>query len=339
MIDLRSDTVTRPSAGMRAAIAAADVADDVLDGDPTVRRLETRVALLLGTESALFFPTGTMANECAITALGKPGTEYFVHEDAHIVDREKAGAAMFSGMQPRLIRGAPRVTLETFEASVRAPSKYLPRASMLCLENTHNSGGGAITSAAELRAIGDAGRALGLRVLLDGARLWNAAVATGTALPEFAAAADATMVSFSKGLGAPVGAALAASATIIDEAHEARRRMGGGMRQSGILAAACLYALDHNMGRLVDDHASARQFAAIVAEAPGVRVTTPETNIVMITLPPGRNPADVERDAKKRGVGLSLWDTARVRAVTHLDVSLDDAVRAAGIVRDLLSNT
>ena len=338
MIDLRSDTVTRPSAGMRAAIAAADVADDVLDGDPTVRLLEERVALLLGTEAALFFPTGTMANECAISALGKPGTEYFVHEDAHIVDREKCGAAMFSGMQPRMIRGAPRVTLETFSAAVRAPSRYLPRASMLCLENTHNSGGGAVTPAAELRAIGDAGRALGLRVLLDGARLWNATVATGTALPEFAAAADATMVSFSKGLGAPVGAALAASAEIVAEAHEARRRMGGGMRQSGILAAACLYALDHNIGRLADDHASARQFAAIIAEAPGVRVTTPDTNIVMITLPPGRNPADVERDARKRGVGLSLWDTTRVRAVTHLDVSANDAVRAAEIVRDLLSN-
>lgn len=145
MIDLRSDTVTKPSAGMRAAIANAEVGDDVLDGDPTVRKLEQRVAELLGTEAALFFPTGTMANECGIWVLGRAGTELFVHEDAHIVDREKAAAAALAGMQPRLIRGAPRTTVETFKAAVRAPSRYLPRATLLCLENTHNSGGGLVT--------------------------------------------------------------------------------------------------------------------------------------------------------------------------------------------------
>jgi len=337
MIDLRSDTVTKPSAGMRRAIAEADVGDDVLDGDPTVRRLEARVAELLGTEGALFFPTGTMANECGIWSLGKPGTEFFVHEDAHIVDREKAAAAAFAGMQPRLIRGAPRATLDTFRASVRAPSRYLPRASLLCLENTHNGGGGIVTPADELGAIADAGRALGLKVLLDGARLWNASVATGAPLKAFAACADATMVSFSKGLGAPVGAALAGSAAMLDEAHESRRRMGGGMRQSGILAAACLYGLDHNLARLADDHATARKFAAIVAEAPGVRVTSPETNIVMVTVPAGRDPADIERRAGAKGVGISLWDTTRVRAVTHLDVSMEEVVRAATVLRDLFT--
>src|SRR5689334_3729825 len=153
MIDLRSDTVTKPSPGMRKAIAEADVADDVLDGDPTVRKLEAKVAALLGTASGLFFPTGTMANECAIQVLSKPGTEFFVHEDAHIVDREKAGAALFSGVQPRIIRGAPRVTLDTFRASIRTKSRYLPRVSLLCLENTHNTGGGVVTPADELREI------------------------------------------------------------------------------------------------------------------------------------------------------------------------------------------
>ena len=337
MIDLRSDTVTKPSPGMRQAIAAADVGDDVLDGDPTVRKLEARVAAMLGTEAALFFPTGTMANEVGISVLGRPGTEYFAHEDAHIVDREKAGAAMFAGMQPRMIRGAPRTTLETFRAAVRAPSRYLPKATLLCLENTHNTSGGMVTPADELRAIADAGRALGLKVLLDGARLWNASAASGTPPAKFAASADATMVSFSKGLGAPVGAALASTASIIDEAHEARRRMGGGMRQSGVLAAACIYALDHNLTRLPDDHASARRFAAVVAESKRVAVTTPETNIVMITVPPGADTTAVAAAAAMRGVGVSVWDTTRVRAVTHLDVSADDAQRAATILRDLFN--
>lgn len=335
VIDLRSDTVTRPSPAMRAAIAAAEVADDVLDGDPTVRRLEAKVAELLGTGAALFFPTGTMANECAIQVLSKPGTEFFVHEDAHIVDREKGGAALFSGVQPRMIRGAPRVTLDTFRAAIRAKSRHLPRASLLCLENTHNSGGGVVTPAAELAAISAAAREIGLGVFLDGARLWNAAAASGYPLDAFAASADVTMVSFSKGLGAPVGAALAGTAVLMEEAHEARRRMGGGMRQSGILAAACLFGIEHNLARLGDDHASAKQFAAIVAEARRASVTTPETNIVMITVPPGMDPATAEREAAARGVGVSVWDTTRVRAVTHLDVSMDAVVRAAGILRDL----
>jgi threonine aldolase len=322
---------------MRAAIAAAEVGDDVLDGDPTVRALEHRVAALLGTEAALFFPTGTMANECALMVLGKPGTEFFVHEEAHIVDREKAGAAMLSGLQPRLLRGAPRVTIEGFRAAVRAPSRYLPRASLLCLENTHNSGGGLVTRADELAAIAAAGREAGLAVFLDGARLWNAHTASGDSLARFAGVADLTMVSFSKGLGAPVGAALAGTSRWIDEAHEARRRLGGGMRQSGILAAACLYGLDHNLGRLGDDHANARALAATVATARGVSVTPPDTNIVMITVPPGASPVEVERAAAARGVGVSLWDTTRVRAVTHLDVSADDVGRAATILRDLFN--
>jgi threonine aldolase len=339
MIDLRSDTVTRPSPGMRAAIANAEVADDVLDGDPTVRRLEEKVAELLGTEAALFFPTGTMANECAIQVLSRPGTEFFVHEDSHIVDREKAGAALFSGVQPRMIRGAPRVTLETFQASLRARSKYLPRASLLCLENTHNSGGGVVTPADELRAISDCGRGLGLSLFLDGARLWNAAAKTGSPLKSFTGGVDATMVSFSKGLGAPVGAALALSGALREEAHEARRRMGGGMRQSGVLAAACLYGIEHNLARLADDHASAAAVAAIVSEATGATVTTPETNIVMITVPQSMDVQAVEREAASRGVGVSVWDTTRVRAVTHLDVSMDQAVRAAGILRDLFNGS
>lgn len=335
MIDLRSDTVTRPTAAMRRAIADAEVGDDVLDGDPTVRRLEARVAKLLGTEAALFFPTGTMANECALIVLGRPGTEFFVHEDAHIVDREKAGAAMLAGLQPRLIRG-PRVTLDGFRAAVRVPSAYLPRASLLCLENTHNSGGGLVTRAAELSTIAADARARGLRVFLDGARLWNAHVASGDPLEAFARCADLTMVSFSKGLGAPVGAALAGSREWIGEAHEARRRLGGGMRQSGILAAACLHGLDHHLARLGDDHANAAAFARALGGIAGVGVTEPETNIVMVTVAPGDDSARVERAAAGAGVGVAQWDAIRVRAVTHLDVTADDVARAAAILRPIL---
>ncbi|MEA3246815.1 MAG: aminotransferase class I/II-fold pyridoxal phosphate-dependent enzyme, partial [Gemmatimonadota bacterium] len=233
--------------------------------------------------------------------------------------------------------GAPRVTLDTFRAAVRAPSRYLPSASLLCLENTHNSGGGAVTPADELEAIAAAGRAFGLRVFLDGARLWNAHVATGTPLAAFARVADLTMVSFSKGLGAPVGAALAGRRALVDEAHDARRRLGGGMRQSGILAAACLHGLEHNLARLADDHAAAARFAAIVGEARGASVAAPDTNIVMITVPAGVNPGDVERAAAERGVGISLWDTSRVRVVTHLDVSPADVERAGAVVRDVLN--
>jgi threonine aldolase len=338
MIDLRSDTVTKPSAGMRRAIAEAEVGDDVLDGDPTVRRLEERTATLLGMDRALFFPSGTMANEAAIAALGKPGTEYFVHAEAHIIDREKGAASMFMGMQPRMVRGAPRVTAESLRAAIRAPSRYTPRASLLCLENTHNGGGGLVTPAAELRDIAAIGREIGVRVHLDGARLWNAAAATGTPLAEFARCADATMVSFCKGLGAPVGAVLAGPADVIEEAGEARKRMGGGMRQSGILAAACLYALDHNRDRLSEDHDNARRLAEILAEAPGICLTSPETNIVMVELAPDADTTLAVRRAAAAGVLITVWDTRRVRAVTHLDVSRAEVERAATILRDILTD-
>ncbi len=322
---------------MRRAIVDAEVGDDVLDGDPTVRRLEARVAELLGCDAALFFPSGTMANQSALMTLGRPGTEFIAHEEAHVVDREKCAAAMFSGMQPRLMRGAARATLDAFRAAVRPRSPHLPQASLLCIENTHNSGGGVVTPAAELDTIASAARAFGLGVFLDGARLWNAHVATGTPLASFARAADLTMVSFSKGLGAPVGAALAGRRALIDEARDARRRFGGGMRQSGVLAAACLYGIAHNIGRLADDHSAAARFASIVAEANGASVVPPDTNIVMVTLPAGVRPGDVERAANERGVGIVAWDATRIRAVTHLDAAAADAERAAVVIRDVIN--
>jgi threonine aldolase len=337
MIDLRSDTVTKPSAAMRRAMAEAEVGDDVLDGDPTTRRLEERTAEILGQESALFFPSGSMANQAAIYALGERGTELYVHEDSHIVNLEMGGASANAGMQVRLIRGAPRITRETLVATLRSPGRDFPRATLLSIENTHNGSGGMVTPLAELAALAAVGRSIGCRILLDGARLWNASAATGTRLAEFAATADATMVSFSKGLGAPVGAALVGSKDVVKAAGEARKRFGGGMRQSGIIAAGALYGLENNLSRLGEDHAHAQKFAAIVAEANSATVVKPESNIVMIDLPAGTDAMTFAKAAMTKGVRVSVWTATRVRSVMHLDVTTAEVERAAALLRDLLN--
>ena len=337
MIDLRSDTVTKPTAGMRRAMAEAEVGDDVLDGDPTVRALEERTAALLGKAAGLFFPTGTMANQAGIWALAEHGTEILVHEDSHIVNGEMAAAAALCGVQPRFIRGAPIVTLDTLAATFREPGRDASRATLACLENTHNGAGGTVTPVGELRAMASLAHDRGLAVHLDGARLWNASAATGTSLADFAAVADVVMVSFSKGLGAPVGAALAGSADVIEAAWEARKRFGGGMRQSGILAAAALYGIDHHLDRLGEDHEHARLLAKLVAAAGDVRVVPPDTNIVMIDLPERLTSDDVAAAARAAGVLVLPWRARRVRAVTHLDATRADIERAAGILCTILS--
>ena len=336
VIDLRSDTVTTPSAAMRRAMADAEVADDLLDGDPTTQRLEARTAELLGCAAALFFPSGTMANQAAVAVLARHGTELLLHEDAHLANWEKAGISALAGVQPRFIRGAARVTPATLLATFRDPARDGPGASLCSIENTHASAGGAVMPLAELETCANAARERGLAIHLDGARLWNAAVATGASLAAFAAVADLTMVSYSKGLGAPVGSALAGSAARIEEAWEARQRLGGGMRQSGIIAAGALYGLEHNLSRLSDDHDNARRFAAIVENAPHARVIPPESNIVMIELV-GREARSVAIAAAAEGVRVGAWTTTRLRAVTHLDVSAAEVERAAQVLRRLLS--
>jgi threonine aldolase len=336
IIDLRSDTVTKPSPGMRRAMADAEVGDDVLDGDPTTRRLEERVAELLGQERALFFPSGTMANQAAIWALAEAGTEMYVHDDSHIVNLEMGGMSALCGVQPRLIQGAPRVTRETLSRAVRSPGRDFPRATLLCLENTHNGAGGMVTPVSELSALAAVGRSMGCRVFLDGARLWNASTATGTPLDAFAACADATMVSFSKALGAPVGAALAGAKDAMQVAWEARKRFGGAMRQSGIIAAGALYGLENNLARLGEDHRHAQRFAAIVGEARDAHVVPPESNIVMIDLPARLEAMTFAKSAQARGVRVSVWTSTRVRSVMHLDVTLAEVERAAMVLRGLL---
>jgi threonine aldolase len=332
-IDLRSDTVTRPTGAMRRAMMEAEVGDDVLDGDPTVRQLEERVAAMLGKERALFFPSGTMANQTAIWVLAERGTEVYADAGAHVVHYEMAGAAALGGVQLRTVPPSGDVMIaEDLEPMLRPPSRHAPRASLLCLENTHNGAGGRVTPLAALRALQDVAVARGMPVHLDGARLWNAANALGVALDALASCADTVMVSFSKGLGAPVGAALAGTARVIEAAHGVRKRFGGGMRQSGILAAGALYAIDHHLSRLGEDHEHARLFASALEGMHGIRVVAPDTNIVMLDLPSGVDAGSIVEAAARNDVLLTPWSRTRIRAVTHLDADASAVLKAAEAV-------
>lgn len=336
-VDLRSDTVTRPTAAMRRAMAEAEVGDDVLDGDPTVVRLEATVAEMLGKEAAAYCPSGTMANQCAVWALTKPGTEIFMDAGSHIYNYEIAGAAGLAGVQVRPVTGRSGVmTAGELRDAFRPSSPNYPLPSLVCVENTHNGAGGRISPLAELREIQAVARERRLPVHMDGARLWNASVASGTSLAEFAACADTVMVSFAKGLGAPVGAAVAGDRAVIVEARRARKRFGGGMRQSGIIAAGALYGVQHHLKELHRDHERARRLAQRI-EASGAKVVPPDTNIVMIDLPAGLDSATVVERAKERGVLVSPWSPSRIRVVTHRDA--DDAAvdRAAAVLVELLT--
>ncbi|HWJ23504.1 MAG TPA: GntG family PLP-dependent aldolase [Gemmatimonadaceae bacterium] len=339
-IDLRSDTVTKPTPAMRRAMAEAEVGDDVLDGDPTVRRLEETVARLLGKERALYFPTGTMANQAGVWLLSRRGTEVLLDANAHLIHWEVAGLAALSGLQARPVTPADGAVMDadSLERAIRPASPHAPSASLVCLENTHNGAGGKVTPLAELRALRDVATRHRLPVHLDGARLWNAAVATGTPIADLAACADTVMVSFSKGLGAPVGALLAGSAEAMADGWQVRKRLGGGMRQSGILAAAALHGLEHHWPRMHEDHARARTLARTIDGAGGARVVAPDTNIVMLDLPAGVSASDLARGAAERGVRISPWTPTRIRAVTHLDVNDADIATAGAVIRSLLEN-
>lgn len=339
MIDLRSDTVTRPTPAMREAIAAAEVGDDVLGDDPTVKRLEATVADLLGKEAALFMPSGTMANEVAIVCLTEPGTEVVVEATCHLVDWEDTAPAFLAGVQ---LRGVPTpgglLTAELVADAIRAGGRFQPRTSLICVENTHNAAGGKILPIEELRAIRRLALDRGIPVHLDGARLWNASAATDIPVAEFAAQADTVMITLSKGLGCPVGSVLAGSHEVMEQAWRVRRRLGGGMRQAGILAAAGLYALEHHRERLVDDHARAQRLARLAAEVPGLRVVPPETNIVMIDiLRPDLDASTLVARLAEHGVHMSEFARHRIRAVTHLDVDDDDILAAAEALRAVVA--
>ena len=341
-IDLRSDTVTQPTAAMRRAMAEAEVGDDVLDGDPTVRRLEARVAALLGKEAALFFPTGTMANQTGIAVLSSPGTEALLDANAHIIHWEMAGAAAICGVQVRGVQpGDGRLVMgaDDLARAIRPASIHAPATSIVCIENTHNGAGGKVTPITELRALRAVADEHRLPVHMDGARLWNASAATGTPLADFARCADTVMLSFSKGLGCPVGAILVGDAPTMRRAHTVRKRLGGGMRQSGILAAAALHALDVHLDRLTEDHANAKRFADHVDGVAGARVIPPDTNIVMIDLPSGVTSTAVGAAASAAGVLITPWNASRVRAVAHLDASEAAMARASQVVRAAIESS
>ena len=336
LIDIRSDTVTKPSAAMRQAMATAEVGDDVLEGDPTVRRLEARVATMLGKEAALFFPSGSMANMTGIAVHASQGTEVVLDEEAHLMYGEMAGIAALCGAQIRSVRvGAGRSVMneDDLRRAIRPPSKHDPAISVIGFENTHNSSGGKVVSLPSLRALRAVADEHDIPVHLDGARLWNASAATGTSLADFGSCAHTVMLSLSKGLGCPVGAILVGDAPTMRRAHAIRKRFGGGMRQSGILAAAALYALDTNLARLPEDHVNARIFADAVEGADGATVVPPETNIVMIDLPPGVSSTSVLARATEGGVLISEWNSTRVRAVAHLDVDAAAMAQAGSVVR------
>lgn len=330
MIDLRSDTVTRPSAAMRRAIAEAEVGDDVLGDDPTVARLEAMGAELLGKEAALFFPTGTMANQTALALHARPGTEVIVEANAHFFDWEVGGAAANSGVQLRQI-ATPDGMLSAQLVSAAIRPSYQVRTSAICLENTHNGSGGRVMSLDTMSQISDVAHEHALPLHLDGARLWNASAASRVPEAKFASLADTVMVSLSKGLGCPVGSLLAGRRDHMDQARWIRRRFGGGMRQSGILAAAGIYALQNNRDRLHEDHDNARTLAERVGNIEGLRVHVPETNIVMLDVEAetGLRAADIVQRLREHDILMVEFNPTRVRAVTHMDVSRADIERAA----------
>jgi threonine aldolase len=340
VIDVRSDTVTRPTAAMRAAMAEAAVGDDVYGEDPTVGELERRTAELLGHEAGLFCATGSLANVLGVAALVEPGQEVLCDTRAHIARAELGAHAAVSGLTMRTFPSdGGRLHVDTV-ADLLAPDAgpYLVSTAAVAVENTHNFAGGAVQPFDQLVAVGELVRSAGVGYHLDGARLWNAHVATGVPLIDFGRLFDTVSVCFSKGLGAPVGSVLVSSADRIAGARIRRKRLGAGWRQAGMLAAGALYALDHHVARLADDHAAARAFAAAVAERAPAAVCVPgvETNIVVLDT--GDRPAaTVAAAAADEGVIVSVLGPRALRAVTHLDVDADRCARAGAVVGTLLA--
>jgi len=335
VVDLRSDTVTRPTPAMRQVIANAEVGDDVLGDDPTVIKLQERAAALLGQEAALYVPSGTMANQIAIRAVTEPGDELIIDETTHSYNFETGGAAALSGVSFRIINGPRGIyTPAQAEALVRPDNVHYPHSRMVIVENTNNRGGGSIwplEHLAGLRAVADRHK---LHFHMDGARLMNACVARGVVPTVFTKHVDSVSLCLSKGLGAPVGSVIAGPASFVKRCHRFRKMFGGAMRQAGILAAAAIYALDHHVERLAEDHAHARRLADAIADLPGIGVNPAEveTNIVIFDVDP-RHGTAADLAGRLRSAGVWLLPTApqKARAVTHLDVSaaqIDEAVAA-----------
>lgn len=330
-IDLRSDTVTRPTAEMRKAMAEARVGDDVYGEDPTVHELERETAELLGKEAALFMPSGTMSNQVALLVHTSPGDQALVTQGAHMLVYESGAAAAVAGVQLTPLGEGGRLAPDAIDAAVLGPGDHHPKTRLLAIENTHNRSGGRVFPQPLALEVIERARAHGLGLHLDGARLWNAAIATGSSVSELAAPFDTVSVCFSKGLGAPVGSALCGRREAIREARRFRKRLGGGMRQAGVVAAAALHALRHHRGLLARDHDHARLLAELLVHHRGVRLEPDpvETNIVMLHV--SKDALALVARVRQRGVLISAVDGATLRLVTHLDLD-EAAVRRAAEV-------
>jgi threonine aldolase len=340
IVDLRSDTVTRPTPAMRAAMADAPVGDDQYGEDPLTNRLQDRLAELLGKESALWLPSGTMANQVALRVLTRPGDEVIVSRECHAVWHETGGSAANAGVQLHEIGSGGVFSAEEAAAAIKPKGlPVFPPTTLLEVENTHNRAGGIVFPQAEVLRICALARSRGLATFLDGARLWNASIATGLAEGALAAPFDLVAVSFSKGLGAPGGSLLAGSRDAIALAARQRRMLGGAMRQTGFYAAAALYAIDHHRARLAEDHANARRLGEAVARCPGVRLdrASLQTNIVVFGLEsPAMDAGALVAAAAARGILVNALSPRTVRSVTHLDVSAAQVDRAARALVDIL---
>ncbi len=339
-IDLRSDTVTRPTDAMRAAMAAAPVGDDQYGEDPTVNALQERVAALLGKERAIWLPSGTMANQVALRTLTRAGDDVIVSVESHAEWHETGGSAANSGVQLSPIGARGRFTAEQFIAAVKPRGHVIyPPTTVVEIENTHNRAGGVVVPQDEIVRICAAARERGIAAFLDGARLWNASIASGLAPARLAAPFDLVATCLSKGLGAPGGSLLAGSRELIERATRYRRMFGGAMRQTGIYAASGLYALDHHVERLAEDHANARLFAERLAQCARVTLdlATVQTNIIVFTLAPDAPAAPaVAAPARERGVLVYAFSDRMIRAVTHLDVSRAQCAQAAEVLAGIV---
>jgi threonine aldolase len=336
-INLLSDTQTRPTPGMRKAMARAEVGDEQIGDDPTVNLLCERVADLLGKEAAVFMPSGTMCNVAATLSWCRPGDEILAHETAHIIAREGGAHAALGGFQIMPLKGDDgKFSPDTFRAALHPRSRYQPPQTVVSVEQTANIGGGTIWKKADLDEVVKIARANGLATHMDGARLLNATVATGVSARDMTAGWDSAWIDFSKGLGAPIGGVIAGSRDFIDNVWRWKQRLGGSMRQAGICAAACVYALDNNVDRLAEDHANARALARGLSQIEGIEVQQPETNLVFFK-PDGAGVTGEKMVAelRSRGVLLAMMD-GRIRACTHLDVTAEMIEEMVGLVRNIV---
>lgn len=339
-INLYSDTQTRPSLAMREAMLRADVGDEQHGADPTVNALNDRMAALLGKEAAMFLPSGTMCNQIALLTHCRPGDEVLTHEHAHVINSEGGGGAALAGVNLTGLRGERgQFDAATVRAAFRTLRRYSPDQALVVVEQTSNHGGGSVWPLAQLDAVAEAAHERGMATHMDGARLLNATVASGIAPDRMAAGMDSVWLDFTKGLGAPLGAVLCGSAAFIGAAWRWKQRMGGAMRQAGICAAACLYALDHNVERLADDHANARRLAEGLSGIAGLQIQEPETNLVFIDAEDGAAPpaATIKSRLRKRGIFISVFGS-RMRLCTHLDVSRADVEEAIVAVRAAMAD-